>query len=251
MNTSIPTFTALLVIPLASLNSTGPALAAEPGGKTHRPAAQAAKALAWKPVDGTKIPIPPREHPRLYLRAEQAGQLPSRLADPVLRPVVDRLRSQARTSVQSRVEWDAVQYLVKQDRALGRDTIRRVLELLKKTELPDRQDACRVTGRMMVTGALVFDWHYELLSREEKDGFIAELVRLAKTQECGYPPTRQGSVTGHSSEAMIMRDMLSAGIAIYDEYPEMYELAAGRFFREHLPVRNWFYDGHAYHQGDS
>ncbi len=48
-----------------------------------------------------------------------------------------------------------------------------------------------------------------------------------------------------------MRDMLSAGIAIYDEFPEMYRLAAGRFFQEHLPVRNWFYPGHAYHQGDS
>ena len=48
-----------------------------------------------------------------------------------------------------------------------------------------------------------------------------------------------------------MRDMLSAGIAIYDEFPEMYRLAAGRFFREHLPARNWLYGGHAYHQGDS
>ena len=149
------------------------------------------------------------------------------------------------------MEWEAVQYLVKKDRTLGRNTIQRALELLKKTELPDRQDACRVTGRMMVTGAIVYDWLYDLLTREEKDAFIAELVRLAKTQECGYPPTRQGSVTGHSSEAMLMRDMLSAGIALYDEYPQMYELAAGRFFREHLPVRNWFYQGHAYHQGDS
>jgi hypothetical protein len=49
---------------------------------------------------------------------------------------------------------------------------------------------------------------------------------------------------------MIMRDMISAGIAIHDEFPEMYQLAAGRFFREHLPARNWFYSGHAYHQGD-
>ena len=104
---------------------------------------------------------------------------------------------------------------------------------------------------MMVTGAIVYDWCYRLLTAEEKQVFIKELVRLAKTQECGYPPTGQGSVTGHASEAMIMRDMLSAGIAIYDEFPEMYRLAAGRFFREHLPARNWFYPGHAYHQGDS
>ena len=104
---------------------------------------------------------------------------------------------------------------------------------------------------MMVTGAMVYDWCYPLLTPEQKQAFIQELVRLAKTQECGYPPTRQGSVTGHSSEAMIMRDILSAGIAIYDEFPEMYNLSAGRFFRELLPVRNWFYPGQAYHQGDS
>jgi heparin/heparan-sulfate lyase len=92
---------------------------------------------------------------------------------------------------------------------------------------------------------------HDLLTAAEKQAFIKELVRLAKTQGCGYPPTRQGSVTGHASEAMIMGDMLSAGIAIYDEFPEMYGLAVGRFFREHLPVRNWLYNGHAYHQGDS
>jgi hypothetical protein len=141
--------------------------------------------------------------------------------------------------------------LVAKDRPLGRATIEAALARLKQTELPDRQDACRVTGRMMVTGAMVYDWLYPLLTPEEKQAFIVELIRLAKTQECGYPPTRQGSVTGHASEAMIMRDMLSAGIAIYDEAPELYDLAAGRFFREHLPVRNWFYNGHAYHQGDS
>ena len=137
------------------------------------------------------------------------------------------------------------------DAKLGRAVIEAALPLLQKCVLADRQDACRETGRMMVTGAIVYDWCYGLLTAEEKQAFIKELVRLAKTQECGYPPTRQGSVTGHASEAMIMRDMLSAGIAIYDEFPEMYRLAAGRFFREHLPARNWFYHGHAYHQGDS
>ena len=198
-----------------------------------------------------QLPAVPPEHPRLYLRAEHAGQLGQRLKDPVLAPVVEQLQSQARRSPQSKIEWDAIQYLVTHDAALGRATIEAALPLLQKCELADRQDACRETGRMMVTGAIVYDWCYGLLTAAEKETFIKELMRLAKTQECGYPPARQGSVTGHSSEAMIMRDMLSAGIAIYDEFPEMYRLAAGRIFREHLPVRNWFYDGHAYHQGDS
>ncbi len=211
----------------------------------------ATPALSWTIVEGTKIPVPPPEHPRLYLRTEHAAQLPVRLQEPVLQPVVKRLETTARRSPQGRIEWDALQYLVKPDPIEGRATIDRALALLKRTELADRQDACRETGRMMVTGAIVYDWLYPLLTAEDKQAFIAELVRLAKTQECGYPPTRQGSVTGHSSEAMIMRDMISAGIAIYDEFPEMYRLAAGRFFREHLPARNWLYNGHAYHQGDS
>jgi heparin/heparan-sulfate lyase len=205
--------------------------------------------LAWQEVDGVKIPTPPAEHPRLYLRAEHVAQLPQRLKNRVLQEAVERLQSQR--SPQAKVEWDALQYLVTHDEKLGRAVIEAALPLLQKCELADRQDACRETGRMMVTGAIVYDWCYSLLTAEERQAFIKELVRLAQTQECGYPPKGQGSVTGHSSEAMIMRDMLSAGIAIYDEFPEMYRLAAGRFFREHLPARNWFYPGHAYHQGDS
>jgi hypothetical protein len=207
--------------------------------------------IRWKDVDGVKIPVPPSDRPRLYLRPEHAGELSARRDNPVLAPVVERLRNLARRREQFKLEWDAVEYLISGNRKLGRETVEATLGLLKKSELPDRNDACRVTGRIMVNGAIVYDWLYPLLTEEEKQGFIRELVRLAKTQECGYPPTRQGSVTGHSSEAMIMRDMISAGIAIYDEYPEMYDLAAARFFREHLPARNWLYDGHAYHQGDS
>jgi hypothetical protein len=206
---------------------------------------------SWKMVDGIFIPVPPMEHPRLYLRGTQTGQMEARLKDTVLKSIVEKLRLQATRSSQFKIEWDALQYLATRDRVLGRITVDSALALLKRTELPQRQDAARVTGRMMITGAIVYDWLYFLLTPTEKSTLINEIVRLAKTLECGYPPTKQGSVTGHSSETFVMRDLLSAGIAIYNEFPEMYDLAAVRFFREHLPVRNWFYNGHAYHQGDS
>ncbi len=73
----------------------------------------------WTDVAGVKIPIPPPEHPRLYLRAAEVAQLPARLQDPVLQPVVKRLESLAKKSPQFRVEWEALQYLVKPDRAAG------------------------------------------------------------------------------------------------------------------------------------
>ena len=208
--------------------------------------------MQWQEIDGTRIPVPPAEHPRLYLRAEHVKQLPQRLKEPVLQPAVEWMQEQAKRSPQMKVEWDAIQYLATHDDGPGPGHHRsRAAAARRNANWRTEQDACRETGRMMVTGAIVYDWCYSLLTPDEKQAFIKELVRLAKTQECGYPPTGQGSVTGHSSEAMIMRDMLSAGIAIYDEFPEMYRLAAGRFFREHLPARNWLYAGHAYHQGDS
>jgi heparin/heparan-sulfate lyase len=197
------------------------------------------------------FPVPPPEHPRLYLRAAQAAELEVRLRAPALAATVRRMQASAGKSGQLKIEWDALHFLITKDRDAGRATVEAALAFLKGSTLPDKQDACRVTGRAMVTGAIAYDWLYGLLTPAEKRAFVEELVRLAKTQECGYPPNRGGSVTGHASEAMLMRDLLSAGIAIYDEFPEMYELAAGRFFREHLPARNWLYNGHAYHQGDS
>ena len=211
----------------------------------------AAEGLRRKTIGGVEIPLPPPEHPRLYLRAAHAAGLGARMKHPALQPVVKRLEEQAARSGQHRTEWAAVSYLISRDRAHGRRVVEDCLRLLQGCELPQRGDACRFTGRMMVTGAMVYDWLYPLLAAEEKQAYIKELLRLAHTLECGYPPTGQGAITSHTSEAMLMRDLMSAGIAVYDEFPEMYELAAARFFRDHLPARNWFYPGHAYHQGDS
>lgn len=217
------------------------------------PAASPAKGgtLEWKEADGARVPVPPREHPRLYLRAKDVPDLATRLKHPALGPVVERLQERARRNTGIGIEWRAVNLLVTPDPPATRALIADGLAFLKGVKLADRKDACRETGRAMVTGAIVYDWFHGALTAADRDGYRAELVRLAKTLECGYPPTRQGSVTGHSSEAMILRDMLSAGIALYDEFSEMYDHAAGRFFREHLPARNWLYDGGAYHQGDS
>jgi heparin/heparan-sulfate lyase len=229
--------------------------------------------IQWKKINGTSIPIPPNEHPRLYLRSCHIPELKKRLNDPVLKNAWQQLEEWSeetrkkdpnneglwgwRYYVQQRgtpvqVEMDAVRYLISKDKELGRDTIEKTLKLMQETSYPtELGDMSRAAGRRMVTGAIVYDWCYELLTSEEKDAFIEEFVRLAETLECGYPPVKQGSVTGHSSEWMILRDLISAAIAIYDEYPEMYNLTASRIFKEHVPVRNWFYPGHAYHQGVS
>jgi heparin/heparan-sulfate lyase len=101
----------------------------------------------------------------------------------------------------------------------------------------------------MVTAAIVYDWCYPVLTAQQKADMWTIVVRLAKSLECGYPPDKGSFVVGHPSEFMILRDMLSAGVATFDENPEMYRLAAGRIQGTHVPARNWWYPGGAFHQG--
>ncbi len=212
---------------------------------------QPSDSLEWIEAEGTSIPVPPSEHPRLYLRQRDIPDLKKRMTHPVLKPVWDDLVRSGERGGSRLMELNALRYLSERDNRLGRETINETLKLMQDFTWPHKQDISRQIGRMMVTGAIVYDWCYELLESEQKDAFIEQFIRLAESLECGYPPVRQGAVTGHTSEAMLMRDIVSAGIAIYDEFPEMYRLSAGRFFREYVTARNWFYPGHAYHQGDS
>jgi hypothetical protein len=203
----------------------------------------------WMEVNEVSIPVPPPEHPRLFLHSHDLEELKLRVEHPVLKPVWEDLQELATRNKEYRVQVDALRYLLTRDRQLGRETILDALDTLRTCAFTAQSDITRPIGRMLVAGAIVYDWCYELLTEQEKKDYLAQFIRLAEMLECGYPPRRGGTMTGHMSEWMIMRDMLSAGIAAYDEYQEMYHHAATRIFSDFIPARNWWYPGHAFHQG--
>ncbi len=206
--------------------------------------------LEWRQLEsGVKVPVPPQGHPRVFLRESDIADLRLRVKDPVLGPVWEHLQSLAPRSAQHRITVDAVRYLLEPDSALGRRTIETALDTLQRCVFGDIMDVSRDVGRLMVAGAIVYDWCYDLLTPQEKEEFVKQFIRLAKQFEIGYPVRRGGSLTGHMGEWMIMRDMLSAGLAVFDESSEMYYEAAEKIFGSFVPSRNWFYPGHAYHQG--
>ena len=230
------------------------------------------KEVVWQEMDGVTVPIPPQTHPRLYLRPNDIPELKERVKTPQAQKLIDKLRTlgKDRTAaeeaketdhgfryyfkmrgVTSRAQVQALDYLTTGDKRQARRAITSMLDTLKTTDFGTKQDLSRASGVMLMVGAMVYDWCYDQLKESEKQAYVKEFVRIAKTMECGYPPRNNQPIAGHPSEWMVLRDMLSAGIAIYDEYPDMYNHVITMLYRDYLPVRNYIYAGQNYHQGTS
>lgn len=226
--------------------------------------------VVWVERDGVTIPLPPKEHPRLYLRSGDIPQLRGKMTTPEGRAILNKLKKAAKPrtaeeeaaakdrgfryyaqmrGVTSQSQLDALAYLTEGDTLLADRAVTAMLDTLRKTNFGTKNDLSRASGSMLMTGAMVYDWCYDRMSEEQKREYVREFVRIAGTMECHYPPKGGESVAGHGSEWMILRDMLSCGIAVYDEYPEMYEIVAKMIFRDYVPVRDYIYAGHNYHQG--
>ncbi len=226
--------------------------------------------VVWINMEGVDVPLPPIEHPRLYVRKSDLNDLKAKMSHPEGRKILKRLEKAAvpRTreeeeketdrgfryyakmrGLTSRVQLQALEYLVNGDVQQARTAIVSMLDTLKRTNFGTKNDLSRASGTMMMIGGMVYDWCYDQMTCQERQEYIREFVRIAGTMECHYPPKRTEPIAGHSSEWMILRDMLSCGIAIYDEYPDMYNYVIKMIFEDYIPVRNFTYAGGNYHQG--
>lgn len=235
--------------------------------------AQTRSTVEWRNVNGVEIPVPPSVHPRLYLRSSDIPGLKERIKHPEIVTTIKKMErlSKERTpeeeakapaksgfryyaemrGVTSRVQLEALEYLTSGKKSVARKAITAMLDTLQNTNYGTKGDLSRASGSMLMCGAMVYDWCYDQMKESEKRAYINEFIRIAKTMECGYPPKNTEPLAGHSSEWMVLRDMLSAGIAIYDEYPDMYNHVVSMMYKDYIPARNFIYSGHNYHQGTS
>ncbi len=129
-------------------------------------------------------------------------------------------------------------------------------------------DQCREFGYTMFVAAEVYDWCYPLLSQKDMEEIKYAVVARCCSgtsgvtdnslttnngakMEVGFPPAGQGSVSGHGSEAQILRDYLSFALAIYDEDPTWWEYVAGRVVGDYIAVRNVYHESGITQQGVS
>lgn len=242
-------------------------------------AAEITVAMPQNPGIAAPAIRPPAEHPRLYLRAtdlealrkqELRAQGRENVEYQALNLAWQRLRTAGRyylTTLPPQnqgesngdycersakiVHAKALFYLLDKDGESGQQAISLARAYLDSPVCQQQAATPRQMGNSLLLSALVYDWCYPLLKTDDKRHFIQRFVEQAARMEIGFPPLKQGSITGHGSEAQLMRDQLSAAIAFYDEAPEIYRMVAGRFFSAYIEPRNFMYSAGGHHQGDS
>ena len=224
----------------------------------------AAQDAGWSLPDPPMAP--PSGHPRVFLRAADLPALRQRFADPRFAAFAKATRAGSEDSwngalaagpdnytprIQTVIEACALRALLEEDPVMGRRAVDLLCRVLPKVAFPEKQDITREMGATITTAAMVYDWCYAQTDEPQRKLISKHMKRIAGMMEVGYPPRGASAITGHTGEAQILRDQLAAGIAVYDEDPEMYRYAAGRVFAEIVPARNFFYPSAWHHQGSS
>ncbi|MCL6605047.1 MAG: discoidin domain-containing protein [Paenibacillus sp.] len=225
---------------------------------------------------------PPAEHPRLLIRAQDIPSLKVKLAKPemakywgtvndasnvvhtgVLPPLTGTTDGNFNETVLGSIKAKALQYVLNQDEVKGREAIDMMKNFFRTYASTNKAKNSGHAGETIFAGALVYDWCYDLLivneeeNVNEKDYFIAEFKKMATNHTLtGYPVDQSfgNFITGNRSENHILRDLLSAGIAIYDEdtsVPTMYDAATKIIVDEFVPSRKFLFDAGMHYQGDS
>ncbi|MHB8995498.1 MAG: discoidin domain-containing protein [Armatimonadota bacterium] len=211
--------------------------------------------------------VPPKSRPRLWVNQSSLPQVRANLEQGANAAVWARLKEQAakpfafsvapntEVTCSAALEQAAVNkafvHLMTGDRERGLQAVALIRTYLAAVQFDNLLDITREIGRAIYSGALVYDWCYDVMEPADRDSIRKDLMRLADDMEIGWPPFLQLMVNGHGNEAQVNRDLLSMAIAIYDEDPLPYRYCAYRILEELVPMRRFEYQSPRHNQGIS
>ena len=209
---------------------------------------------------------PPSEHPRLMVREKDIERVKENMALPECRFSVSVWQELCEKKIECigatpdfgtydlseylAVEAKALRALLSKNESDVREAIDNAIFLLERSEFDKGIMKARWSGHLIFVCAEVYDWCYGYLTADERTFIISKCEEMAeKYFEMGYPPAKQAAISGHGGEAQLLRDLLSLGIAAYDERPDIYDFCAGRIIDEYVPAYDFMFAGGFHHQG--
>lgn len=217
----------------------------------------------------TPAVLPSQNRPRLWVNPESLPVVRSRLQSAEHRDAWEKVRRNALQpydfnfdiaqemfydeKLERAIEQKAFFYLMTGDGAIGKEAVDLASKYLSVLEFGNVSygDITRELGRAIYTGALVYDWCYDLMDREARASMRKDFWRLIRDMEIGWPPFYglESIINGHGNEAQICRDMLSWSLAVYDEDPEPYKYVSYTILEQLVPMRRFEYQSPRHNQG--
>jgi len=215
--------------------------------------------------------FPPLAHPRVFVTKDDIERINLNLSHPQNESVYKYLKEKstvyangilasravdAKTNMNSSyigiMEACAFRYLTENNKDMGTKAVTIAKNMLKTLDnAPGTDEATRLGGQCIFSSAIVYDWCYPLLSDTDKMEIIAYMLSHAEKMEVGWPPSGGSDVLGHSAEAQLLKDLLAAGIAVYDENPDIYNMVAARLLSGIIPSREHSYNLYEFSEGTS
>ena len=229
--------------------------------KTYTPVNMGENITEMEPVQHYNLPpiVPTMEHPRIMLNKNTIPEIKKNLehsenaemykltkqraamdTDGMLPEPANGASNNLNLDVLLCAQSNAFLYLMDNDVKKAEKAITVIKNYLATVTMQAGDLALtREGGYSLYVAGQVYDWCYDLLTDEDKAHFYKYIIIHAYSMEVGWPPVKQRNIHDHSCENQLFRDLLSAGIALYDEYPYIYNEVAGRLFQEIIPARNY------------
>ena len=136
------------------------------------------KKVVWVEMDGVTVPLPPKEHPRVFVRAEEIPALKAKMQTKDGKKILRKLAEASipRTAeedaaekdrgfryyakmrgITSKVQLQALEYLVDSDASQAREAITSMLDTLRTTNFGTNNDLSRASGCMLMVGGMIYD----------------------------------------------------------------------------------------------
>ena len=151
----------------------------------------------------------------------------------------------------------ALYYATGEDASYGRGAIEGTIKVLEfLADISTEESASynyidRARDFAVGSAGRVYDWCYNLLTEEEKEKIFSLAMHNMVISEFHFPFKTRAYGEGHQYEQKILRDSLEFAIAVYDEFPDLYNYIAGFLEAEIIPVLNMhFEEGSMHSQGD-
>ncbi|MFK7900365.1 MAG: heparinase II/III family protein [Cyclobacteriaceae bacterium] len=225
----------------------------------------------------SNYPVPPKEHPRVFIRATDIPNLKRKFNSTDVRLSnlrrniieqsnmsygLEKLTEKSNLDHQFHraIEANAFLYVVNNDKKAGLKAKEMTLTCMRKLYKQQCLDhkrlhlmSSRNVTNLTLAAGIVYDWCYDLFSLEEKKELINHVIRLAKISEFGWPihvnkfPLFK-FIAPHWAEEK-HPCMLGFGIACYDEDPSIYNSMVKHLYDRFVPIRNLYYASHKHSQG--